>query len=243
MCVIYEPKGKAREYSALACNLYRGCGHGCVYCYAPSATRRDRNEFYGRPAPRNDIIKQISKEIQALKKPTDSPVLLCFTCDPYQPIEEKLGITRCAINIFDSYGVPVQVLTKGGLLAARDFDILKLNPGNKFSVTLTTDNPEESAQWEPGAAPPEERIQSLKMAHDLGISTWVSFEPVFNPDAVLRLIEKTHEFVDLYKVGKLNYHPAANGIDWKQFGHAVKTCLEYFGKSYYLKEDLKNHMQ
>lgn len=243
MCVIYEPKGKAREYSALACNLYRGCSHGCVYCYAPSATRRDRSEFYEKPAPRDEIIKQISKEIQALKKPVASPVLLCFTCDPYQPIEEQYGITRCAINIFDSYGIPVQILTKGGLLATRDFDILKLNPGNKFSVTLTTDDPTESLEWEPGASLPEERIESLKIAHSMGISTWVSFEPVFNPDAVMRLIEKTHEFVDLYKVGKLNYHQAANDIDWKTFGFAAQKSLEHYKKSYYIKDDLKKLMQ
>lgn len=240
MCVIYEPKGKAREYSALACNLYRGCGHGCVYCYAPSATRSDRTAFYANPQPRKDIIEQISKEAAVLK--TEDPTLLCFTCDPYQPIDEQYGITRKALALFWHNDIPVQILTKGGLRATRDFDILKKDPRNKFSVTLTTDDPAESLEWEPGAALPEERIESLRMAHYLGISTWVSFEPVFNPDAVMRLIDATHEFVDLYKVGKINYHPRSKEIDWRSFGFTVKSRLESLGKPFYLKEDLRKFM-
>ena len=240
MCVIYEPKGKAREYSALACNLYRGCGHGCKYCYAPSATRSDRQEFYNSPRPRADIIEQIRKETSNLK--TEDPVLLCFTCDPYQPIDEQHKITRKALALFWHNDIPVQILTKGGLRATRDFDILKKDPRNKFSVTLTTDDAAESLEWEPGAALPEERIESLRMAHGLGISTWVSFEPVFNPDAVMRLIDATHEFVDLYKVGKINYHQRSKEIDWRSFGFAVKSRLEYLGKPFYLKEDLRKFM-
>lgn len=55
MNVIYEPKGKAGEYSPLAVNLYRGCDHGCTYCYAPAATRTAR-ETFSCPVLRPDII-------------------------------------------------------------------------------------------------------------------------------------------------------------------------------------------
>jgi hypothetical protein len=49
MPLIYEPAGRAREYAALACNIYRGCDHACEYCYAPAATRRDRAAFAPGP--------------------------------------------------------------------------------------------------------------------------------------------------------------------------------------------------
>lgn len=51
MGVIYEPKGKAREYCELAVNLYRGCGHGCLYCYGAACLRMTREEF-NNPQPR-----------------------------------------------------------------------------------------------------------------------------------------------------------------------------------------------
>ena len=57
MSIIYEPRGKAREYAELAVNLYKGCSHACVYCYAPAATFCDREKFsspdYIRPRPRH----------------------------------------------------------------------------------------------------------------------------------------------------------------------------------------------
>jgi DNA repair photolyase len=237
MAVIYEPRGKAREYSPLACNLYKGCGHGCIYCYAPSATFRERSKFYGEPEPRKGILDAITKESEKVK-PEQGPVLLCFTCDPYQPLDSDLRLTRQALEIFAARKIPVQILTKGGLRACRDFDLLATLPNNQFSVTLTHDDPVVSTAWEPGAGPPAERIESLKRAHNCGIATWVSFEPVFDPGAVYRLVEATHSFVDFYKVGKLNYHKDAKTIDWMAFLKRIKSLLESHGKNYLIKSDL-----
>lgn len=241
MTVIYEPRGKAREYSPLACNLYSGCEHGCIYCYAPAATRADYKNFI-QAKPRKDILKQVEKDCQNWKGKKDI-VLLCFTCDPYQPLETEYRITQKTIYMLNIYGFPVQILTKGGLRAIRDFNLLQKNPDNAFSVTLTLDNPKLSQQWEPKAAPPEERIESLKIAHSMGIKTWVSFEPVIDPDAVYRMIEITHNFVDLYKVGKLNYHPHAKEIDWRHFGLEVKSILNNLQKPYYIKKDLNEFLR
>jgi hypothetical protein len=55
----------------------------------------------------------------------------------------------------------------------------------------------------------------------------------------LEIIRKTHEFVDKFKVGTLNYHPHAKGIDWHTFAINVKTLLDELGTDYYLKEDLR----
>lgn len=237
MSVIYEPRGKAREYAALSCNIYRGCGHGCTYCYAPSATFTQREKFFSNPSVRSDILNQIKKEASALK--TSDPILLCFTCDAYQPFDVETGLTREVLGVFDFHKIPCQVLTKGGMRASRDFDILSKDRRNLFSVTLTHDDPKVSLEWEPGAALPGDRIESLKTAKDHGISTWVSFEPVFDPEAVYRLIEQTHKWVDLYKVGKLNYHKAAKDINWKEFREKAIALLEKHGKEYYIKDDLK----
>jgi hypothetical protein len=146
MSAIYEPKGKAREYSPLALNLYEGCGHGCVYCYA----RMIRRQSYGvftNATPRKDIFKKLNDDLQKWKGRKDI-IMLCFMCDPYQPIDIDLKFTRRAILALNRYGFPVQILTKGGMRATRDFDILAQNPSNKFAVTLTTDDPTESPSGE-----------------------------------------------------------------------------------------------
>ncbi len=165
-------------------------------------------------------------------------ILLSFTSDPYQPLEEKLKITRAALKILIGHACKITILTKGGRLAQRDFDLLKLSYHSEFATTLTTIDPAESILWEPGAALPAQRLDNLMAAKKMGISTWVSFEPVVDCQAVFRLLEMSHEFVDLYKVGKLNYHKHSASIDWPAFREEIIARLEALGKRYIIKKDL-----
>ncbi|MDD5641838.1 MAG: hypothetical protein PHX53_09330 [Syntrophales bacterium] len=238
--VIYEPRGKAREYASLALNLYRGCLHGCLYCYAPKATFTDRATFHdpsyikARPGVLEDLEEQ-ARQMAGDKR----EILLSFTSDPYQPLEREARITRQALKILMAHDLTVTILTKGGCWGLeRDQDLLTMNPGNTWSVTLTLRDQVLSDKWEPYAALPQDRIDSLLLAKLLGLRTWVSFEPVISPSAVYSLLEATHEFVDFYKVGKLNYHPRAREIDWRRFKGEMEERLTRLGKPYYLKKDL-----
>jgi DNA repair photolyase len=85
MQTIYKPKGKAREYAELALNLYRGCDHGCTYCYAPQILKMSREEFHGMPTARSDILAAIWKIAQYY---VGKNVFLCFTTDPYQALND-----------------------------------------------------------------------------------------------------------------------------------------------------------
>lgn len=183
------------------------------------------------------------------------PILLSFTSDPYQPLEREVEITRRAILILVQNKLKVTILTKSGLwglVRDRDYFSLKWDTTccsdsmerqgypqtHTWAATLTHDDPGVSLEWEPGAALPEDRIMALRQAKAWGLKTWVSFEPVINPEAVYRLLEATHEFVDLYKVGKLNYHPLAKQIDWRRFKGEMEERLTRLGKAFYLKKDL-----
>jgi DNA repair photolyase len=239
MSVLYQPSGKAKEYSGWACNLYTGCTHGCVYCYAPLCMKRNRDQFHSGAQPRKNILKQLERDVKRME--VDGRVLLCFVTDPYQPCEERWGVTRQAIEILHSAGMAVQILTKGGLRATRDFDLL--GSDDAYAATLTFVDPEKSMEWEPGAALPQERFDSLQMAYDRKIPTWVSLEPVIEPEETFRIIEKTHGYVDLYKIGPLNYHPKAREVDWGKFGYEVVDMLETYGNDYYLKKDLRKYME
>jgi len=240
MCIIYQPKGKALEYSPLAANLYKGCGHACSYCFAPKATFTNREVFSSHDyiIPRPNVIDQIEKD--SIKFNGDPrPILLSFTSDAYQPINDTKKIARMTLHAFHRNNLTATILTKGGTRACQDFDLLSQNKNNAFAVTLTTDNQSESLEWEPGAALPQDRIESLRIAKQTGIKTWVSFEPVINPDAVIRLIGETHTFVDLYKVGKLNYHPHEKTIDWALFLKNVESALDKYTCKRYIKKDLE----
>ena len=239
MNVIYQPKGPAAEYAAWAVNLFQGCVHGCAYCYAPGTLRQSRDVFHGSCLPRHGILEKLDRDAKWMQRAgiTD-PVLLCFTCDPYQEPAE-VGVTRQAIKTLNSRGIPVNILTKAGFLSRIDFDLLCQHPGNRYGVTLTCDNWQDSRKWEPGADYPEERLAALRDAHQMGIKTWISCEPVLYPIQTLALIRLAWRFCDHIAVGKLNRHPRAQEIDWKAFHAEVVELLKNVGVPYTIKNDLR----
>lgn len=241
--IIYEPAGKAAEYSPLAANLYAGCDHGCQYCYAPLATRKKPEAFF-QSKPREGVIRKLADDISKMKSDTRN-VLLCFTCDPYQQIDEKYKYTRKAIGMFNDNDINYTVLTKGGNRSRRDFDLLTERPDlSTYATTLVFTDEQYRKTIETGtAAPTQERIECLRDVHKLGIRTWVSLEPVYDPVQTMELVKQTHAFVDLFKVGKLNYQPEQHAIDWCKFGHDIVDLFESLGCNYYVKNDLKKCME
>jgi DNA repair photolyase len=237
--IIYEPKGKAKEYAELAVNLYKGCGHGCKYCYAPKILRMSIEQFHRQPHPRKNVLLNLEKDCQRLQGDSRH-VLLSFLSDPYQPIDNNYKLTRKAIDILKNHHFKLKVLTKGGLRATRDFDLLE--PGDCVGATLTTTNIGASLHWEPEASLPEERFQMLRKAKEHGFDTWVSFEPIIMPRHVIDMVEITHEYVDEYKIGKLNYHPFAKEIHWSYWTREIVDCIRSYGKKLYVKEDLREYL-
>ncbi len=236
--IIYETKGRAREYRELACNLYTGCAHGCVYCYSPDVLCRKRESFFGEPKPRPNVLAGLARDAWMYgRRGEGRQVLFCFACDPYQPIDVEHKLTREAINICHREGLSICTLTKGGRRALRDIDLF--TTADSFATTLTTLDDAMSLEWESGAALPLERIDTLWRFHEAGIPTWVSLEPVIDPEITKEIIQDTHAFVDEYKVGRLNYHPRAKEIDWPKFAREVVELLESLGCRYYVKEDLR----
>jgi DNA repair photolyase len=236
--VIYEPRGKAREYSPLAANLYKGCGHKCTYCYAPGATRTSREQF-GEPEPRLNIIDKLIKDVQSMRG-DPRRILLSFTTDPYQPIDEKLLLTRYALRLMTDAGLAVNILTKGGVRSTRDFDLLKLNPENRYGCTLTYIDDEDSLAAEPNAALPGERISALRQAHDAGIFTWVSLEPLLDLAQAAKLLIYAADCVDLVKIGKLNHADQPyTGIEFTSFLRWAISFLRKKNKDFYIKQDTR----
>jgi DNA repair photolyase len=197
----------------------------------------DRNDFYAGARIRPNFIAGLTKDAakyQALG--ITEQVMLSFTSDPY-PVEHHMT-TRQAITILRDYGLGFCTLTKGGTRALRDIDLFR--PGrDAFASTLTTLDDSFSRQWEPGAALPNDRLAALKAFHGAGVYTWVSLEPTLNTESSEAIIRATHNFVDLYKIGRANYLPMTATTDWEAYTHRMMAVCAELGVTHYFKHDLQ----
>lgn len=168
------------EYSF---NPYRGCEHGCIYCYA-----RPSHEFLGFSSGTDFeskimIKKDAPKLLEAeFKKKSYKPDFIMFSgnTDCYQPIERKLKITREALKVCLKYRNPVSIITKNDLIQ-RDIDILQeLAKLNLVSVCLsiTTLDRELARKMEPRTSSPDRRLQTIKRMAENNIPAGVNIAPV-----------------------------------------------------------------
>jgi len=238
--IIYAPSGQAGEYSPLATNPYRGCGHKCAYCYVPNVLRMSRQEFDSGAVPRPNFLAKLEADARKYHSlGITEQVMLSFTTDPYHPGD--ITLTRRTLEVLIAYGLGICTLTKGGVRALRNIDLFR--PGrDAFASTLTSLTPEFSLKWERDAALPMERMDVLREFHDAGIFTWVSLEPVLDTEATLEIIRRTHTFVDLYKVGRVNYVGLTKTTDWRKFTADVLKVLAETGSKHYIKKDLQPYL-
>lgn len=235
--IIYAPAGQAGEYAPLATNPYRGCGHACAYCYVPTVLRMDRREFNSGAVPRTNFLTLLCKDArkyQALG--ITEQVMLSFTTDPYHPGDTSL--TEAVLLALKYFGLSFCTLTKGGTRALRDLHLFRPD-WDAFASTLTSLDPDFSRKWEPGAALPADRLTALKAFHDAGIFTWVSLEPTLDVESSLAIVEATHGFVDLFKIGRANYLPMTQTTDWEDYTHRMLELVGRLGVRHYFKRDLQ----
>lgn len=237
---IYAPKGQAGEYAPLAANPYRGCGHKCAYCYVPRVLKMERTEFDSIAITRPNFITGLIKDAEKYQAlGLDGQVMLSFTTDPYHPFDTTP--TRRTLEILKEYGMAFCTLTKGGYRALRDLEMFRPDR-DAFASTLTSLDDAFSLKWERGAALPGERMDTLKTFHDAGIFTWVSLEPTLDTASSLAIIERTHEFVDLYKIGRANYLPMTNSTDWREYTERIVELVNRLGVKHYIKKDLQPYL-
>ena len=164
-------------------NPYRGCEHGCIYCYArPSHERLDFNagiDFESRIVVKEDAPHLLRK---ALARPKWEPqtVALSGNTDCYQPIERQLRITRRCLEVFAEFRNPVAIITKSALVA-RDADLLAALARRRAAevrISITTLDPAIARRMEPRAASPERRLEAIRRLADAGVPTAVMVAPV-----------------------------------------------------------------
>jgi DNA repair photolyase len=164
-------------------NPYRGCEHGCIYCFA-----RPTHEYLGMSAGLDFESKIMVKENAAklleeeLSSPKWKPQVLVMSgvTDPYQPVERKLRITRGCLEVLAKFRNPVAIITKNRLVT-RDIDLLgelASHNASAVNVSVTSLNPEIQRVLEPRTSSPSARLEAVAALRAAGIPVGVMVAPI-----------------------------------------------------------------
>ena len=168
---------------AVGINPYRGCEHGCSYCYA-----RTYHEHLGMSAgldfETRIMVKrrapQLLREALSARGWIPQPIGMSGATDCYQPVERKLQLTRGCLEVLAEFANPVQLITKNALVV-RDADLLARLAGDgciSVMLSLTTLRPELSRAMEPRASDPAARLEAVRRLADAGIPVGVMLAPL-----------------------------------------------------------------
>jgi DNA repair photolyase len=235
---IYNPSGKAGEYSYFACNFYVGCSNGCVYCYLKKG--RGSKTLGGNEPKLKTCFKDEQHALEVFKKELDKNVIelqnhglfFSFTTDPM--LSETIGLTLSALYECQENNIPVKILTKTTdhinhffhECGKYCFDLSKIAIG----FTLTGSN-----ELEPKASSNFNRIDALMKAKEIGYKTFASIEPITSFWNARQVIRDSVEFVDLFKVGLMS----GKKYDIVEAQTFVEWLDEIQGPKIYLKESLQ----
>lgn len=178
-------------------NPYRGCEHGCIYCYA-----RPSHAYWGYSAGLDFETKLTAKvnAVEALEKELSRPgyspatLVLGANTDAYQPVERERKITRGVLEVLDRFGHPVAIVTKSALVL-RDLDILSRLAGRglvKVTLSVTTLDRGLARKMEPRAATPDRRIEAIRRLAGAGVPVTVLTAPLIpalNAHELERILE------------------------------------------------------
>ncbi len=182
-------------------NPYRGCEHGCVYCFArPSHAWLGlspgldfESRLFYKPHAAELLRKALGKREYAC-----APIAVGINTDAYQPVEKKLGITRQCLEVLNEANHPIAIVTKSALIE-RDLDILASMAERDLvhvAISLTTLDRDLSRRLEPRAAAPQRRLQTIRRLAEAGVPVMAFLAPiipVLNDSEMERLLEAARE--------------------------------------------------
>jgi DNA repair photolyase len=229
---IYNPAGKAGEYSKWACNFYTGCSNDCNYCYCKrgvlssvwSDTPKLKSCFKDEVHALQVFEKELLKNIDEIRT---SGLFFTFTSDPM--LAETLELTMKAASLCRQMKVPTKILTKVAFNTDEFIEwVITEDKGYlnylSFGFTLTGCD-----ELEPGASSNEERITVMQKLHEAGFKTWASIEPIIDLNRSLEMIKQTIGFCDLYKVGL----KSGKKYDWCELRGFMLACTPLNSKFYF----------
>ncbi|WP_240620886.1 PA0069 family radical SAM protein [Pseudooceanicola lipolyticus] len=164
-------------------NPYRGCEHGCIYCFArPTHAYLGLSpglDFETRLVARPEAAQVLRRELRSRKYQV-APIAIGTNTDPYQPIEKEWRVTRSCLEVLQAFQHPVAIVTKGALIE-RDLDILAPMAEQgllRVGISLTTLDADLSRRMEPRAPSPARRLQMIRRLSAAGVPVRVMTSPL-----------------------------------------------------------------
>lgn len=234
---IYNPSGKAAEYSEWACNLYNGCSAKCEYCYNRHGITA---KVLGADMP--TLKKSLINEREALLIFQDELIrnadeirkhglFFNFVSDPC--LKETYELNSRAWFFCDQLDIPVKILTKQTWWLENFFSRIK-NNYKLFAIGFTLTGHDE---LEPGAASNLDRIEAMKCLYNAGYKTFASIEPIIDIESSLKMIREACNHVDLLKIG-LQSGKSYTQKELLDFMVKVHNLSEVYGFSIYYKDSI-----
>lgn len=230
------------EYTDYYANIYEGCEHNCQYCYARMLKRKSIEEWT-HPQPVDNACELIDSELPKL---IPGEIMLCSTCDPYQPINRKYGLARMSIQkIMNRPNWTILIQTKSSDVIG-DIDLIKYYKDRiKVGMTITSLDEVKRIENEPMSSPILARLYTLCLMHDEGIRTRLSVEPIMPNTSVIEisdLIYRTKDYVDEYIFGKLEHYKLneENLEHYKIMKKDIEELCNELGINAYFKQKLGN---
>jgi DNA repair photolyase len=174
-------------------NPYRGCAHGCSYCYVPNIIHVPRKDWGCFVEAKMNIPRILAKQ---LRKVRQGIVGISTVTDPYQPLEDRYNLTRCCLEQLLRHDFPVSIITKSPLVT-RDLDILKKFSKCEIGITVTTLDDDIRRKIEPKAPSIQSRLETLKKCSDQGIDAYVFLGPLYPSTEINELKEVLDTLIDL----------------------------------------------
>lgn len=182
-------------------NPYRGCEHGCIYCYArPTHAYLGLSpglDFETQLYAKTNAAELLTRELAA-RSYVPKVIALGAVTDPYQPIERQYEVTREILEVLDRTNHPVGIVTKSGLIL-RDLDILERMAKRdlvKVAISVTTLDRMIARKMEPRAATPSKRLDAIRALSEAGVHTTVMMAPIvpaLNDEEIERILEAAAE--------------------------------------------------
>ncbi|QIK58835.1 hypothetical protein G7050_02850 [Dysgonomonas sp. HDW5A] len=233
---IYNPSGKAGEYSYWACNFYVGCSVGCEYCYLRKGrgakilggdTPKLKSCFKSEAHALEVFVKEAKQNITELQR---HGLFFSFTTDPM--LKETLGLTNGATGFCTHNQIPVKILTKctewvDEFLSDGNIASSYLRKYYAFGFTLTGHD-----ELEPNASTNAERINAMKKLYDAGFKTFASIEPIVDIESSAKMIKETYGYCDLYKIGLMSGQKYA----WQNLRSLMLMCYRHIEAKFYFKD-------
>ena len=246
---LYQPKGKAKEYSDWAVNFYTGCSNDCDYCYCKlgvlSHTWSDKPKLKKCFISERHALEVFNRELERVHDNIgNQPILFSFTTDPLLP--ETRELTFQAMESAIENGIPVKILTKRAdwitafMTRVAIQSILYSNNRHLIAFGFTLTGCDEN---EPHASTNEERINAMRCLYLLGYKTFASIEQIIDPKKSLEIIKETQGFCGLYKVGTIS------GVRAGYAPRDMRNLMDYMveksreGQKIYLKDSFINWMR